>query len=172
MEILKKFKNQPRPLVRPSSVYFCWNFWNLSHATIPLSCLKCWNGCFVLCYEPEMCVQLRAMPRVPWDALNRTSCRPAPQRPWFVLFPGRTFLIKYKWKMQKNPGKERNVQVGHKITSFISFAVVIVSIFVLFIRAWSRTSADCLSATMRSLRANTDPDSYADGILILWRKKF
>ncbi len=32
----KKFKNQPRPLVRPSSVNFCQNFLNLSHETVPL----------------------------------------------------------------------------------------------------------------------------------------
>jgi hypothetical protein len=32
----KKFKNQPRPLVRPSSVNFCQKFWNLSHETVPL----------------------------------------------------------------------------------------------------------------------------------------
>ncbi len=33
----KKFKNQPRPLVRPSSVNFCQNFWNLSYETVPLN---------------------------------------------------------------------------------------------------------------------------------------
>jgi hypothetical protein len=33
----KKFKNQPRPLVRSSSVNFCRNFLNLSHETVPLS---------------------------------------------------------------------------------------------------------------------------------------
>ncbi len=33
----KKFKNLPCPLVRPSSVNFCLNFWNLSHETVPLS---------------------------------------------------------------------------------------------------------------------------------------
>ncbi len=32
----KKFKNQPRPLVRPSSVNCCQPFWNLSHETVPL----------------------------------------------------------------------------------------------------------------------------------------
>jgi hypothetical protein len=31
----KKFKNQLRPLVRPGSVNFCQNFWNLSHETVP-----------------------------------------------------------------------------------------------------------------------------------------
>ncbi len=35
-EAPKKFKNQPHPLVRPSSVNFCQNFWNLSHETVPL----------------------------------------------------------------------------------------------------------------------------------------
>ncbi len=39
LEPPKKFKNQPRPLVRPSSVNFCQNFWNLSHETVPLSML-------------------------------------------------------------------------------------------------------------------------------------
>jgi hypothetical protein len=33
----KKFKNQPRPLVRPSSVNFCQTFGNLSRETVPLS---------------------------------------------------------------------------------------------------------------------------------------
>jgi hypothetical protein len=33
----KKFKNQPRPLVRPSSLNFSQNFWNLSHETVPLN---------------------------------------------------------------------------------------------------------------------------------------
>ena len=37
LEPLKKFKNQPRPLVRPSSINFCQKFWNLSHETVPLS---------------------------------------------------------------------------------------------------------------------------------------
>ncbi len=56
------------------------------------------------------------------------------------LFPGRTFLSnKNKWKMQKNPSKERNVQVGQKIASFISFAVIIVSPFVQFMLTRSRT---------------------------------
>jgi hypothetical protein len=32
----KKFKNQPRPLVRPSSVNFSQNFFNLSRETVPL----------------------------------------------------------------------------------------------------------------------------------------
>jgi hypothetical protein len=32
----KNFNNQPRPLVRPSSVNFCQNFFNLSHETVPL----------------------------------------------------------------------------------------------------------------------------------------
>jgi hypothetical protein len=36
LETHKKFKNQPRPLVRPSSEYLCWNFWNLSHETVHL----------------------------------------------------------------------------------------------------------------------------------------
>ncbi len=32
----KKFKSQPRPLVRPRSLNFSQNFWNLSHETVPL----------------------------------------------------------------------------------------------------------------------------------------
>ncbi len=32
----KNFKNQQRPLFRPSSVNFCQHFWNLSHKTVPL----------------------------------------------------------------------------------------------------------------------------------------
>jgi hypothetical protein len=32
----KKLKNQSRPLVRPSSVNCCQDFWNLSHETVPL----------------------------------------------------------------------------------------------------------------------------------------
>ncbi len=31
-----KFKNQPRPLLRPRFVNFCQNFWNLSHETVYL----------------------------------------------------------------------------------------------------------------------------------------
>ncbi len=37
LEPLKKFKHQPCPLVRSSSLKFGQNFWNLSHETIPLS---------------------------------------------------------------------------------------------------------------------------------------
>jgi hypothetical protein len=37
LEPHKNYKNQPRPLVRPSSVNFCQNFWNLSHETVPLN---------------------------------------------------------------------------------------------------------------------------------------
>jgi hypothetical protein len=33
----KKFKHQPRPLLRSSSLKFGQNFWNLSHDTVPLS---------------------------------------------------------------------------------------------------------------------------------------
>jgi hypothetical protein len=33
----KKFKNQPRPLLRPSSVSFCQHFRNLSRKTDPLN---------------------------------------------------------------------------------------------------------------------------------------
>ncbi len=33
----KKFKHQPRPLVRSSSLKFGQNFWNLSHETVPLN---------------------------------------------------------------------------------------------------------------------------------------
>jgi hypothetical protein len=33
----KKFKHQPRPLVRSSSLKFNQNFFNLSHETVPLS---------------------------------------------------------------------------------------------------------------------------------------
>ncbi len=33
----KKFKNQLRPLVRPGSVNFHQNFWNISHETVPLT---------------------------------------------------------------------------------------------------------------------------------------
>ncbi len=36
LEPLKKFKHQPRPLVRSRSLKFGQNFWNLSHETVPL----------------------------------------------------------------------------------------------------------------------------------------
>jgi hypothetical protein len=36
LEPLKKIKHQPRPLVRPSSVNFCQNLFNLSHERVPL----------------------------------------------------------------------------------------------------------------------------------------
>jgi hypothetical protein len=36
----KKFKNQPRPLVRPSSVNCCQIFENLSHETVNLKNYK------------------------------------------------------------------------------------------------------------------------------------
>ncbi len=32
----EKFKNQPRPFIRPRSVHFRQHFWNLSHETVPL----------------------------------------------------------------------------------------------------------------------------------------
>jgi hypothetical protein len=35
--VSKIFKNQPRPLVRPSSVNYCQIFWNLSHETVPVA---------------------------------------------------------------------------------------------------------------------------------------
>ncbi len=37
IEAPKKFKNQPRPIVRSSSVNFCQNFRHLSHETVPLN---------------------------------------------------------------------------------------------------------------------------------------
>jgi hypothetical protein len=33
----EKFKNQPRPLLRPRSINFCQQFWNLSRKTVPLN---------------------------------------------------------------------------------------------------------------------------------------
>ncbi len=36
LEPSQKFKYQPRPLVRPSSVNFCQHFLNLSRETVPL----------------------------------------------------------------------------------------------------------------------------------------
>ncbi len=41
IEASTKFKNKPSPLVRPSSVNFCQHFFNLSHETVPLTCLAC-----------------------------------------------------------------------------------------------------------------------------------
>ncbi len=35
----EKFKNQPRPLLRPRSINFCQHFWNLSRETVPLKSL-------------------------------------------------------------------------------------------------------------------------------------
>ncbi len=44
----EKFKNQPRPLLRPRYVHFCQHFWNLSHETVPLrwceNLLPCCSG--------------------------------------------------------------------------------------------------------------------------------
>jgi hypothetical protein len=40
IEAPKKFKNQPRPLGRPSSVNFCQIFLNLSHETVPFTKLS------------------------------------------------------------------------------------------------------------------------------------
>ncbi len=37
----KNFKNQPRPLVRPSSINFYQHFWNLSHETVSLRWISC-----------------------------------------------------------------------------------------------------------------------------------
>ncbi len=45
--VSKNFKNQLRPLVRPGSVNFCQNFWNLSHETVPLN-LFFWTAGFSL----------------------------------------------------------------------------------------------------------------------------
>jgi hypothetical protein len=47
LEPSKKFKYQPRPLVRPSFVNFCQHFLNLSHETVPL------NGYIVIIGEHE-----------------------------------------------------------------------------------------------------------------------
>jgi hypothetical protein len=41
LEPLKYSKNQLRPLVRPGSVNFGQNFWNLSHETVPLMLPSC-----------------------------------------------------------------------------------------------------------------------------------
>jgi len=37
LEPTKNFKTQTSPLVRPSSVNFCQNFFNLSHETVPFN---------------------------------------------------------------------------------------------------------------------------------------
>ncbi len=50
LEPHKNYKNQPRPLVRPSSVNFCQNFWNLSHETVPLR--DSFKECFTSDFPP------------------------------------------------------------------------------------------------------------------------
>ena len=45
--VSEKLKNQPRPIVRLSSLEFCQNLWNLSHATVPLKLFHLytiWDG--------------------------------------------------------------------------------------------------------------------------------
>ncbi len=39
----QKFKHQPRPLVRSTSLKFGQNFWNLSHETFPLTPAFLWS---------------------------------------------------------------------------------------------------------------------------------
>ncbi len=50
----KNFKNQPRPLVKLSSVNFCQNFWNLSHETAPLSFYCVGPGCWLKAWERSL----------------------------------------------------------------------------------------------------------------------
>jgi hypothetical protein len=40
---IEKFKNQPRPLLRPRYVNFSQHFWNPSRKTVPLICQNGWS---------------------------------------------------------------------------------------------------------------------------------
>ncbi len=72
----KKFKHQPCPLVRSSSLKFGQHFWNLSHETVPLE-----GGClFLFRYTIRLRCTEYSAPAL--SHINRVTCHPNTNYPF------------------------------------------------------------------------------------------